>query len=64
MSRESTILPVYLGGTVIGFWKPEDVGCECSCKVLGGFGGLGPVLLDEDASSSKKFPSAMARDSF
>ncbi|GKE44011.1 hypothetical protein Tco_1471295 [Tanacetum coccineum] len=55
MSRESTILPVYLVGTVIGFWKPEDVGRECSCKVLGGVGGLGLVLLDEDASSSKRY---------
>ncbi|GJY08753.1 hypothetical protein Tco_0375807 [Tanacetum coccineum] len=25
------------------------------CKVLGGVGGLGPGLLDEDASSSKRF---------
>ncbi|GKF58075.1 hypothetical protein Tco_0171612, partial [Tanacetum coccineum] len=53
MSRESTILPVCSVGTVIGFWKPKDVGRECSYKVLEGVGGLGPVLLDEDASSSK-----------
>ncbi|GJU92440.1 hypothetical protein Tco_1304863 [Tanacetum coccineum] len=32
----------------------EDVGRECSCKVLGGVDGLGPVLLDEEASSSKR----------
>ncbi|GJT74994.1 hypothetical protein Tco_1041719 [Tanacetum coccineum] len=64
MSRESTILPVCSVGTVIGFWKPEDVGRECSCKVLGGVDGLGPVLLDEEASSSKRFLLAIARDSF
>ncbi|GKD01931.1 hypothetical protein Tco_1172205 [Tanacetum coccineum] len=50
--------------TVIGFWKPEDVGQEYSCKVLGGVGGLGSVLLDEDASSSKRFLLAIARESF
>ncbi|GJR92753.1 hypothetical protein Tco_0264927 [Tanacetum coccineum] len=51
-------------GTVIRFWKSEDVGRECSFKVLGGVGGLGSVLLDEDASSSKRLLLAMARDSF
>ncbi|GJU91148.1 hypothetical protein Tco_1303571 [Tanacetum coccineum] len=51
-------------GTVIGIWKPEDVGRECSCKVLGGVGSLGRVFLDDDASSSKRFLPAMARDSF
>ncbi|GJX74046.1 hypothetical protein Tco_0312641 [Tanacetum coccineum] len=34
------------------------------CRVLGGVDGLGPVLLDEEASSSKRFLSAIARDSF
>ncbi|GJV83430.1 hypothetical protein Tco_1523328 [Tanacetum coccineum] len=33
-------------------------------EVLGGVGGLGLVLLDKDASSSKRFLSAIARDSF
>ncbi|GKD44001.1 hypothetical protein Tco_1268646 [Tanacetum coccineum] len=61
MSHESTILPVCLAGTVIGFWKPKDVGRECSCKVLGGVAGLGLVLFDKDASSSKRFLSAKAR---
>ncbi|GJX58213.1 hypothetical protein Tco_0289603 [Tanacetum coccineum] len=55
MLRESTILPVCSVGMVIGFWKLEDVGRECSCKVLEGVGGLGLVLLDEYASSSKRF---------
>ncbi|GKF53110.1 hypothetical protein Tco_0160020 [Tanacetum coccineum] len=64
ISRESTILPVCSLGTVIGFWKPEDVGQECSCKVLEGVDGLGPVLLDQKASSSKGFLPAIARDSF
>ncbi|GJT25794.1 hypothetical protein Tco_0895731 [Tanacetum coccineum] len=54
MSRESTILLVFSVKMVIGFWKPEDVGREFSCKVLGEVGGLGPVLLDEDALSSKR----------
>ncbi|GKD35247.1 hypothetical protein Tco_1250756 [Tanacetum coccineum] len=35
-----------------------------ACKVLGGVGSLGPVLLDKDASSSKRFLLAIARDSF
>ncbi|GKB20675.1 hypothetical protein Tco_0854598 [Tanacetum coccineum] len=64
MSGESTILSVCSVGTVIGFWKPEDVGRECSCKALGGVGGLGSVLLDEDASASKRFLLAIARESF
>ncbi|GKE27402.1 hypothetical protein Tco_1442786 [Tanacetum coccineum] len=64
MSRESTILPVCSFGMVIGFWKPEDVWRECSCKVLGGVDGLGLVLLDEEASSSKKFLPEIAMDSF
>ncbi|GJT16328.1 hypothetical protein Tco_0875034 [Tanacetum coccineum] len=64
MPRESMILSVYSVETVIGFWKPEDVGRECSGKVLGGVGSLGPVLLDKDASSSKRFLLAIARDSF
>ncbi|GJR57019.1 hypothetical protein Tco_1499181 [Tanacetum coccineum] len=34
------------------------------CRVLEGVGGLGPVLLDEDSSSSMRFLSAIARDSF
>ncbi|GJV78658.1 hypothetical protein Tco_1514528 [Tanacetum coccineum] len=49
---------------VIGFWKPEELGRECSCKVLEGVGSLAPVLLEEDASSSKRFLPAIARDSF
>ncbi|GJZ16676.1 hypothetical protein Tco_0552799 [Tanacetum coccineum] len=61
MSRESTILPVCSVGKVIGFWKPEELGRECSCKVLGGVGGLAPVLLEEDASSSKRSLSGSSR---
>ncbi|GKC92068.1 hypothetical protein Tco_1157510 [Tanacetum coccineum] len=63
MSRASTILPVCLVGRVIGFWKPKELGRECSCKVLRGVGGLVLVLLEEDASLSKRFLPAMARDS-
>ncbi|GJU04757.1 hypothetical protein Tco_1121187 [Tanacetum coccineum] len=63
MSRASTILPVCSVGRVIGFWKPEELGRECSRKVLRGVGGLVLVLLEEDASSSKRFLPAMARDS-
>ncbi|GJU34864.1 hypothetical protein Tco_1183218 [Tanacetum coccineum] len=64
MLLESMILPVCSGGMVIRFSKPEDVGRECSCKVLGGIGGLGSVLLDEDTSSSKRFLPPIARESF
>ncbi|GJS78378.1 ribonuclease H-like domain-containing protein [Tanacetum coccineum] len=42
----------------------EGRGYECSRKVLRGVGSLVPVLLEEDASSSKRFLPAMARDSF
>nr|GEU62985.1 retrovirus-related Pol polyprotein from transposon TNT 1-94 [Tanacetum cinerariifolium] len=63
MSHESTILPIRSVGRMIGFWKPKELGYECSRKVLRGAGGLVPVLLEEDASS-KWFLSAMARDSF
>ncbi|GJS04619.1 hypothetical protein Tco_0321127 [Tanacetum coccineum] len=35
-----------------------------ACMVLGGVGGLAPVLLEEDASASKRFLPAIARDSF
>ncbi|GKA24689.1 hypothetical protein Tco_0710722 [Tanacetum coccineum] len=64
MSCESTILPICSVGRMIGFWKPEELGHECSCKVLRGVDGLVPMLLEEDASSSKRFLPAMARDSF
>ncbi|GJW79316.1 hypothetical protein Tco_0140998 [Tanacetum coccineum] len=57
MSRESTILPVCSVGRVIRFWKLEGLGWECSCRVLGGVGGLAPVLLEEDDSTSKRFSS-------
>ncbi|GJR16461.1 reverse transcriptase zinc-binding domain-containing protein [Tanacetum coccineum] len=53
MSHESTILPVRLVGRTIRFWKPEELGRECSRKVLRGVSGLVPVLLEEDSSSSK-----------
>ncbi|GJV17836.1 reverse transcriptase [Tanacetum coccineum] len=67
MSRESTILPVRSVGRMIGFWKPEELGYECSRKVLRGVGYLVPVLLEDDASSSKRSslsqprPEAVAR---
>nr|GEZ25424.1 hypothetical protein [Tanacetum cinerariifolium] len=64
MSRESTILPVCSVGRVIGFWKPKGLGWECSCRVLVGVGSLAPVLLEEDASTSKRFLPAIVRDSF
>ncbi|GKA26754.1 hypothetical protein Tco_0712863 [Tanacetum coccineum] len=64
MSRELAILPVRSVRRMIGFWKPEELGHEFSHKVLRGVGGLVPVLLEEDASSSKRFLPAMARDSF
>ncbi|GJS02693.1 hypothetical protein Tco_0319201 [Tanacetum coccineum] len=54
MSRASTILPVCSVGRVIGFWKPEELGREWPRKVLRGVSGLVLVLLEEDASSSKR----------
>nr|GEV31406.1 hypothetical protein [Tanacetum cinerariifolium] len=45
---------------MIAFWKTEELGYECSRKVLR----LVLVLLEEDASSSKRFLLAMARDRF
>ncbi|GJS25175.1 hypothetical protein Tco_0453807 [Tanacetum coccineum] len=63
MSCASMILPVCSVGRMIGFWNPEELGRECSRKVLRGVGGLVLVLLEEDASSSKRFLPAMARDS-
>nr|GEZ04837.1 hypothetical protein [Tanacetum cinerariifolium] len=53
MSCASTILPVCSVGRVIGFLETEELGRECSCKVLRAVGGLVLVLLEEDASSSK-----------
>nr|GFA86289.1 hypothetical protein [Tanacetum cinerariifolium] len=41
----------------------EELGRECSCKVLRGVDDLVLVLLEEDASSSKRFLPAIARDS-
>nr|GEV06516.1 hypothetical protein [Tanacetum cinerariifolium] len=54
----------HLAGRMNGFWKPEELGLESSCKVLGRVGGLVPMLLEEDDSSSKRFLPAIARDSF
>ncbi|GKB71948.1 hypothetical protein Tco_0933360 [Tanacetum coccineum] len=42
--------------------RVEELGRECSCEVLGGVGSMAPVLLEEDASSSKRFLLAIARD--
>ncbi|GKA50551.1 hypothetical protein Tco_0743624 [Tanacetum coccineum] len=42
----------------------EELGRECSCKVLRRFEDLVLVSLEEDASSSKTFLPAIARDSF
>ncbi|GJV42169.1 hypothetical protein Tco_1420609 [Tanacetum coccineum] len=64
MSRESTILPIHSARLMIGFSKWEELGQECSCKVLRGVKDLVLVSLEEDASSSKRFHSAIARDSF
>ncbi|GJY92075.1 hypothetical protein Tco_0507857 [Tanacetum coccineum] len=59
MSHESMTLPICSIGKMIGFWKQEELGGECLCKVLGGIGSL-----EEDASSSKRFLPAITRDSF
>ncbi|GKE49041.1 hypothetical protein Tco_1480299, partial [Tanacetum coccineum] len=64
MSCESTILHDRSVGRMIGFWKLEELGRECSRKVLRGVSISVSVLLEKDASSSKRFLPAMARDSF
>ncbi|GKE96305.1 hypothetical protein Tco_1581160, partial [Tanacetum coccineum] len=64
MLRESTILLVCSVGKEIGFWKTNGLGWECSRRVLGGVSGFALVLLKEDASASKRFLPAIARDSF
>ncbi|GKA74720.1 hypothetical protein Tco_0781022 [Tanacetum coccineum] len=64
MSCESTILHDRSVRRMIGFWKPKELGRECSHEVLRGVSGSVSVLLEKDASSSKRFLPAMARDSF
>ncbi|GJR10741.1 hypothetical protein Tco_0793393 [Tanacetum coccineum] len=46
------------------YWTYSSIQFQPSSLVLGGVGGLAPVLLEEDASSSKRFLPAIARDSF
>nr|GEU59572.1 hypothetical protein [Tanacetum cinerariifolium] len=60
MSRDLTILPVRSVGRMIGFWKPEELGYECSHKVLRLIGSLVLVLLEEDVSSSKRHKYAVS----
>nr|GEZ24130.1 hypothetical protein [Tanacetum cinerariifolium] len=43
---------------------PEELGRECSRNVLRMVDGLAQMSLEEDASSSKRFVLAMAKDSF
>ncbi|GJX39109.1 hypothetical protein Tco_0252412 [Tanacetum coccineum] len=57
------ILRVRLLGKKIGFWKPEELGRECSRKVLREVDGLALMSLEEVASLSKRFLPAMAKDS-
>ncbi|GJV23844.1 hypothetical protein Tco_1376539 [Tanacetum coccineum] len=64
MSCALTILPVCLVGRVIGFWKPEELGRECSRKVLSRVGSLVQVLLEEDASSSKSMSDVVINSFF
>nr|GEV92410.1 hypothetical protein [Tanacetum cinerariifolium] len=64
LSCETTILLVRSVRRMIGFWIPEELRHECSRKVLREVGGLVSALLEEDASSSKRFLPAMDRDSF
>ncbi|GJY11853.1 hypothetical protein Tco_0381162 [Tanacetum coccineum] len=64
ISRESTMFPVCSAGRIIGFWKPFELGKECPRKVLRGFDGLALALVEDDALLSKRFLSAMAKDSF
>ncbi|GJT15414.1 hypothetical protein Tco_0874120 [Tanacetum coccineum] len=55
ISRESTMFPVCSAGRMIGFWKPVELGRECSLKVLTRVNGLAPELMEDDASSLKSY---------
>ncbi|GKF83865.1 hypothetical protein Tco_0248763, partial [Tanacetum coccineum] len=59
-----TMFPVCSAGRIIGFWKSAELGKECSRKVFSGVDGLALALIEDDASSSKRFLPAMAKDSF
>ncbi|GJY78522.1 hypothetical protein Tco_0484323 [Tanacetum coccineum] len=64
ISRESTMFPFCLAGRTIGFWKLDELGEECSHRLLREDDGLGLELVEDEASSSKRFLPAMAKDSF
>ncbi|GJX90554.1 hypothetical protein Tco_0343880 [Tanacetum coccineum] len=62
--RERSILEAIFVFRDEGLVGSEELGRESSRKVLRGVVGLVLVLLEEDASSSKRFLPAMANDSF
>ncbi|GJR98982.1 hypothetical protein Tco_0271156 [Tanacetum coccineum] len=58
------MFPVCSAGRTIGFWKPAELGEECSRRLLEEDDGLGSELAGDEASSSKRFLPAIAKDSF
>ncbi|GJX04799.1 hypothetical protein Tco_0190715, partial [Tanacetum coccineum] len=64
ISRESTMFPVCSAGRTIGFWKLAEFRVECSRRLLREDDGLGPELAKDEASSSKRFLPAIAKDPF
>ncbi|GJY51336.1 polyadenylate-binding protein 2-like protein [Tanacetum coccineum] len=48
----------------IRFWKPAELGEECSCRLLRGDVGFGPELAEDEASLSNRFLLAIIKDSF
>ncbi|GJZ62391.1 hypothetical protein Tco_0618528 [Tanacetum coccineum] len=57
------MFPFCSAGRTIGFWKPNELGEECSRWLLREDDGLGLELAEDEASSSKSFLPAMTKDS-
>ncbi|GJT31621.1 hypothetical protein Tco_0922040 [Tanacetum coccineum] len=51
-------------GLTIEFWNPDGLEEECSYRFLGAGMVFCSMLTDDDASSSKRFLPAIAKDSF
>ncbi|GJV33733.1 hypothetical protein Tco_1394133, partial [Tanacetum coccineum] len=62
--EEFTMVPVCSLGRTVGFWNPDGFKNERSYRLLGACAVFGSILTDDDASSSKRFLPAIAKDSF
>nr|GEY17086.1 hypothetical protein [Tanacetum cinerariifolium] len=63
ISHESTMFLVCSAGRTIGFWKPAELGEECSHRLLEEDYSLGSKLAGDEASSSKRYLSGSSRGS-